>query len=233
MCSVARQRNPSASASFWRATEKHLPAPLDGSLSREEACGLASSWWAGRRTTSGFTRRPFPGRQQGSRGFLPSVRFISLHDRLHIHSPPPSRALPRATPGCTGCAKRGWRRTSLGLRPATSWPASGSAVRRPSPPGVARGLAVAATAVANIRARRGRRALIFDRLGPVEWPGAALGRRVPELAARSHGDRNGHRPAGAGRWPRTTGAVRPTGICQLNAWQQHALGCSTGGCSRE
>ena len=202
-------------------------APLNGSLSREEACGLASSGGAGRRAVAGFTTaHSLNGRGAPGAHAPLSAPSVWTTDFVSIHLPP-SRALPRATPGCAGCAKRGWRRTSLGRRLAATRPSGDSAERRPSPPGVARGLSATATSAANTRARRGRRALIFARLGPGSWPGAALGRRVPAGSLNAcPGDRNGHRPAGAGRWPRAAGAARPTESARLHACLPRALGCA-------
>jgi len=202
-------------------------APLHGLLSREEACGLASSGVAGRRAVAGFTTTHALNGRGAPGAYAPlSAPSVCTTDSASIHLPP-SRALPRATSGCAGCAKRGWRRTSLGRRLAATRPSGDSAERRPSPPGVARGLSATATSAANTRARRGRRALIFARLGPGSWPGAALGRRVPAGSLNAcPGDRNGHRAAGAGWWPRAAGAARPTESARLNACLQRTLGCA-------
>jgi len=186
---------------------------LNGPFMREEVCDLASVVVAERPAVAGFTAAHYLNGRGAPGACAPlSASSAWTTDSTDIHLPP-SRLLPRATPGCTGCAKRGWRRVSLGHSPAAMRPDCDSAGRRPLQPGVARGLTVASTAAASNRARRGRRALIFARLGPGSWPRRGAGAPRPRslLNARP-GDRNGHRPAGAGRWPRTAGAVRPTRI---------------------
>ena len=223
----ASTKHVSERAILVRETKAPPAASLDGSPSREEACGLASSGGAGRHAVAAFTAshalngRGAPGAQAPL-----STPSVWTTDFASIHLPP-SRALPRATPGCAGCAKRGWRRTSLGRRLAATRPSGDSAERRPSLPGVARGLSATATSAANTRARRGRRALIFARLGPGSWPGAALGRRVPTGSLNAcPGDRNGQRPTGVGWWPRAAGAARPTENARLNACLHRAQGCA-------
>src|SRR6185312_1299647 len=174
---VSAQRGASTKLVSERAIptrEKKAPpaAPLNGSLSREEACGLASFGGAGRRAVAGFTTAHALNGRGPPGAFAPlSAPSVCTTDSASIHLPP-SRALPRATPGCAGCAKRGWRRTSLGRRLAATRPSGDSAERRPSPPGVAPGLSASATSAANTRARRRRRALIFARLGPGVRPRA-------------------------------------------------------------
>lgn len=202
-------------------------APLDGTPEREEAFGLASASCAGRTAVAGFTTAHALDGCGAPGVFTPlssPLGCTPTSDDIHL---PPSRALPRATPGCAGCAERGWRRTPLGLRPAALQLTFGAAERRPSPPGVARGRMAASTAAASIRARRGRRALIFARLGPGSWPGAALGRRVCANTLNAYrADWNAHWFAGANQWARTAGAVRPTKSARLNTWLQSAHRCA-------
>jgi len=149
--------------------------PLNGPLLREEVCDLARVVGAECPAVAGFTAARFLNVSGAPRACAPlSASPVWTTDSTDIHLPP-SRLLPRATPGCAGCAERGWRRTPLGLRPAASQLTFGAAERRPSPPGVARGQVAASTAAANIRARRGRRALVFAGLGPGSWPRRVAG----------------------------------------------------------
>jgi len=154
-------------------------APLYGALSPEEACRLACVVGAERPADTGFTTTRTLHGCGAPEAYAPltSTSFWTI-DSVAIHLPP-SRALPRATPGFAGCAERGWRRTPLGTKSAVTRPTLYAAERRPSPPGVARGLASATTAAAISRHARGRAWLLFARLGARSWPGAALGRRVP------------------------------------------------------
>jgi len=162
-----------------RAKKTPHAVRLNGVHLRGEACRLACVVGAERPAATGFTTTRTLDGCGAPEAYAPltSTSFCTT-DSVVIHLPP-SRALPRATPGFAGCAERGWRRTPLGTKSAVSRPTLYAAVRRPSPPGVARGLASAATAAAISHHARGRAWLLFARLGAHSWPGAALGRRVP------------------------------------------------------
>src|SRR5215469_16475399 len=69
-------------------------APLHGLLSREEACGLASSGVAGRRAVAGFTTTHALNGRGAPGAYAPlSAPSVCTTDSASIHLPP-SRALP-------------------------------------------------------------------------------------------------------------------------------------------
>ena len=207
---------------------------LNGKFLREEVYDLANVGEAERLAVVGFTVTHLLNTNGAPVASAPlSVSPIWTIDATAIHLPP-SRAFPRATPGCAGCAKRGWRRVLLGCCSAATRLSSNSAGRRPSPPGVAPGLKVAATAVASIRARMGGALEFSGRWGGPHgrvqlWGAASL---CSLDASRS--DRNGCRPLGRAACLARLRVAPPAEIARLNAWLQCALGrISTEGLCRD
>lgn len=104
---------------------------LNGTLLRQEACGLASAVGSERPAVAGFTATRVL-HERGAPGTLaplvsPSV-WTTVSATIH---PPPSRALARATPGFAGFAEHGWRRAQLGLRRGWTPPVVAGCCARP------------------------------------------------------------------------------------------------------
>ena len=124
---------------------------LNGPFMREEVCDLASVVGAEHPAVAGFTAAHFLN-VRGAPGARAPLFASSVWttDSTDIHLPP-SRLLPRATPGCAGCAKRGWRRISLGRSSAAMRPDCDQAKRgasRASRSRCSRGSRAAASATA-------------------------------------------------------------------------------------